>query len=388
MAQDIRPSYPLFDWLRFVLASLVFMEHAQIVGGMLPGYFAVQVFFALSGWLIGGILINMQASDLPRFFFNRATRIWIPYFFAVFLLYSFALLKEGVAPYYFRSLLSDVTLTHNWFIKKVPEVLSAMPMQGTGAHFWSIAVEEQFYLVAPILIFFTPVRKSVVAWTALTAIAILSGSLFGAISGGVLAVILNQRWPNFYSGKAAQIGIFTALLVMVAASWIWPQSYSYLLPLISVAIVLLLVRPGPRGALGMTLGGLSFPMYLNHWIGIFAGNALLSKVPAIGKSGAMGVGYGFAVISAAGIYWLIDRNVMRYRDAWYTALRGKGAMTVAYSLLIVGVIMGAFVLGPINSAPMRKMDQISAVASVHLIMLDALKGDLDHAQTSGPTTVE
>jgi peptidoglycan/LPS O-acetylase OafA/YrhL len=39
---------------------------------------AVQIFFALSGWLIGGILLRTDVQDLPRFYFNRATRIWIP----------------------------------------------------------------------------------------------------------------------------------------------------------------------------------------------------------------------------------------------------------------------------------------------------------------------
>ena len=86
-------SYPNFDWLRFVLAALVVASHAHL--GERLGTLAVDVLFALSGWLIGGILLRSARAELPRFFFNRATRIWIPYAFAVLLLYAVAALRDG-----------------------------------------------------------------------------------------------------------------------------------------------------------------------------------------------------------------------------------------------------------------------------------------------------
>jgi peptidoglycan/LPS O-acetylase OafA/YrhL len=59
--------YPLFDWLRFALALVVFMAHAQILTWDKSGNPSVQVFFALSGWLIGGILLDSRREVLPRF---------------------------------------------------------------------------------------------------------------------------------------------------------------------------------------------------------------------------------------------------------------------------------------------------------------------------------
>jgi peptidoglycan/LPS O-acetylase OafA/YrhL len=68
--------YPIFDWLRFVLASIVALDHVDLIAhSEITGNLAVQVFFSLSGWLIGGILLNSRFEQLPRFFFNRATRI-------------------------------------------------------------------------------------------------------------------------------------------------------------------------------------------------------------------------------------------------------------------------------------------------------------------------
>ena len=138
-------SFPYFDWLRFVLASAVALFHERIIPWEQASNFAVQVFFALSGWLIGGILLRSDRSALPRFYFNRATRIWIPYVVAVAVLYLLAAAREPVTSAFFQFLAFDLTFTHNYFIDIVPSVVATMPLKGTGNHFWSISVEEQFY---------------------------------------------------------------------------------------------------------------------------------------------------------------------------------------------------------------------------------------------------
>lgn len=63
----VQPYYPWFDWLRLVLALLVVSSHEGILNGFREaGNFGVQVFFALSGWLIGGFLLDRGPADLPR----------------------------------------------------------------------------------------------------------------------------------------------------------------------------------------------------------------------------------------------------------------------------------------------------------------------------------
>lgn len=340
-------SYPYFDWLRIVLASLVYWQHANVTNLVGFGDFAVQVFFALSGWLIGGILLASEPAGLPRFFFNRATRIWFPYFAAVVLLYGVAVLKEGTAPLFFRTLALDLTFMHNWFIEKIPPVLAAMPMQGTGAHFWSIAVEEQFYLIASLLLVLTPMRRSILAWAVVSAAAILWSGFYGSISMGVLAAMLHRRWPDWHLG-----GLATALLgaVIALSGWaIWTQRlpYGQGIPFVAVAIVLILARPGRRTAPGVFAGGISYPMYLNHWTGLFAANLLVATMPGLPRLSALVLGFGFALLAASVAFLMIDRPVMRLRGAFYTPGRGKAAAAAAYALAALGIGLGTqWSLGP------------------------------------------
>ena len=59
--------YPYFDYVRLAAASVVMFGHDNLIDWPGSGKIAVDVFFALSGWLIGGILINTKREGLPRF---------------------------------------------------------------------------------------------------------------------------------------------------------------------------------------------------------------------------------------------------------------------------------------------------------------------------------
>ena len=132
--------FPLLDWLRFVLASTVLLTHEGIKYGPVNGGLAVAVFLALSGWLIGGILFKSDRGDLPRFFYNRATRIWAPYLTAIILLYGAAAAREGIDGNWLKYLFYDVTFTHYNFAE-FPRASLEMPLKGTGNAFWSLSVE-------------------------------------------------------------------------------------------------------------------------------------------------------------------------------------------------------------------------------------------------------
>src|SRR5689334_22655160 len=112
---SINTYYPAFDYLRIVLAMLVAAGHSKLVLWEQTGNYSVQIFFALSGWLIGNILLQSNARDLPRFYFNRAARIWIPYFVAIILLMIASLLKEKITEKWIEIFFYDVTFVYNFF---------------------------------------------------------------------------------------------------------------------------------------------------------------------------------------------------------------------------------------------------------------------------------
>src|SRR5260370_40912284 len=105
--------YPAFDYLRIVLATVVAVGHSGLSIWEQAGGYSVQVFFALSGWLIGNMLLGDRSDDLPRFYFNRAARIWIPYFVAIVLLMTASLMKERVTELWAKVFFYDLTFVYN-----------------------------------------------------------------------------------------------------------------------------------------------------------------------------------------------------------------------------------------------------------------------------------
>src|SRR5690349_10940722 len=107
--------YPAFDYLRIILAITVAAFHAGLLAWPHTGSLAVQIFFALSGWLIGGILLRSKARDLLRFYFNRSARIWIPYFVAIGLLVSVSLLKDTITQKWLEFIIYKFTFVYDLF---------------------------------------------------------------------------------------------------------------------------------------------------------------------------------------------------------------------------------------------------------------------------------
>jgi peptidoglycan/LPS O-acetylase OafA/YrhL len=342
-----RPSYPLFDWLRFTLASVVALSHADVITWGQAGNLAVQVFFALSGWLIGGILLSTRATELPRFFFNRATRIWVPYAFAIALLYGLSTLRDPVTGRWLEFLFYDVTFTHNWFSLRpnAAQALAEMPLRGTPNHFWSICVEEQYYLVAPLLMLL-PVGKRSIFWLAAAVLLGFVSTVFLSVALGVLAACLHREWGDWHLNKWAQAGLM-AVGALAATAITYQMSYDLAAPVFSVAVVLLAALPGARGGLGEFLGGISYPMYLNHWMGAFGAHAL-GKWFGLSVLLQGGLAYAGGIVAGAAAYLAVDRIVMANRNAYYSPKRGIALAVIGYVLVATGVVLGTtiFAKGP------------------------------------------
>lgn len=161
-----RRHLPRLDGLRGVAIGLVMLHHFTIYGGMRPGvgldrlYYAlgqsawwgVDLFFVLSGFLITGILIDAKGgSDYFRnFYARRALRIFPLYYGTLAAVFWAAPLVSAASGaweqevraqgWYWTYLVNLRTAHQGW-----PAFL------GLG-HFWSLAVEEQFYLFWPVVV--------------------------------------------------------------------------------------------------------------------------------------------------------------------------------------------------------------------------------------------
>ncbi|WP_411817917.1 acyltransferase family protein [Hyphococcus sp. DH-69] len=340
--EQARPIYfPAFDWLRLVLAMTVALSHDGVPMDHNAPNFAVQIFFALSGWLIGGILFDSTKQDLPRFYFNRATRIWAPYYFSVALIFAVSLLKEPIDWHWIEYLFYDLTYTHNWFISpRILEIQKDLPLGGSTNHFWSLSVEEQFYLFAPLLILFFARGRSIVLWAAIAALAVTFKTFYGAIALGVFAVALQRRYGDWHLNNNIALSLGIALIGCVAAYLVKPEAYLYIAPIASVLIVLLLARPGTKSTLGAFVGGISYPLYLNHWIGIFAAHEIVEMVGFIGRWSGVWLGAILNIGVASVLFLAIDEQVRKRRNRLFSTGRGWAAALTAYGLVVLGAVGG------------------------------------------------
>lgn len=328
---------PALDWLRFVLASIVLLEHAGWdIPGPITGQLAVWVFLALSGWLIGGILLRTSVDELPRFYFNRAIRIWIPYACAIIMLYAVAAAKEGIDYNWWKYLFYDVSFTHYNFTV-FPQADAEMPLDGTGNNFWSISVEEQFYLIAPLLLCFAGLLPRLIAVLAFGLAVVFAGEAFVPIAGGVLAAWAQSRFGDFHLTAAGwTLSLIVTVATFAALNWndtLWIRS------LFAVALVLVLSVHGRRSRLALFFGAISFPLYLNGWIGMFAANFLVNRVGGLERL-HIPLQYVLAVIVAAGCWYLIDRPARLRRETWYTPERGRAIAIIAYCTVLTGLVGG------------------------------------------------
>lgn len=338
--------YPWFDWLRAVLAITVMLGHDRLIPWAHSGDFAVKVFFALSGWLIGGVLMNTPRQHLTRFYFNRAVRIWAPYYLGLALLLAASLLQEPlVTAKWFEIVIYQVTFVYNLFGRnQIAQFANAMPLRGTGNHFWSVNAEEQFYLLAPLLLVLAPARfgRSTVVWV-LLAVAASVTPQYSTVILGVTAAVVARRHPGIFSGPRVRLAI-GALAIALTTALIWSQPYNAVAPLLAVCIVLLLAVVGPRQPVGVVAGGMSYPLYLNHWIGGYVARALLTPYGLRDSVITHVLSNSFNIGLAVTLYWYVDRQLLLHRSRFYTPRLGRLATRTAYAIVISGVVFGVVLL--------------------------------------------
>jgi peptidoglycan/LPS O-acetylase OafA/YrhL len=292
------------DGLRFFAFLAVFLVHSDITR-FWWGSYGVSLFFVISGFLITRILIAYE--DRPRghvlksFYARRALRI-LP---AYYLVLGLAAATVGVAylPAFALFVMNWGIFFYTWIEPGLAD-MAWDPTRMYGIHFWSLCVEEQFYLVFPLLFFYLRPGRARLPWLlALWGAAIVIRFLCAAlipkaayglipvvcgeylVAGAVGAVLLAEP-----SGTAARIRAAArqwlfpvGLALVVAAFWLFrpdtpsidhvmhPPPMQTLLALGFLAMVLGLWHTENRWLLGFFrypplrfLGRISYGLYLIH----------------------------------------------------------------------------------------------------------------------------
>lgn len=139
--------------LRALAVILVLLFHADWVPG---GYIGVDVFYVISGYLITNLIVSDKDFSFSKFYARRAKRL-LPAAYLVLAVTGFAywLIGLGIAKLQFAKDLFAAT----WYFSNFSFAYWQNDYQNLGAqpspliHYWSLAVEEQFYLVWPVLLF-------------------------------------------------------------------------------------------------------------------------------------------------------------------------------------------------------------------------------------------
>ncbi|MBR8836296.1 MAG: acyltransferase [Stigonema ocellatum SAG 48.90 = DSM 106950] len=140
---------PSLDGMRTVAFFIVFVAHTGLEK-IVPGGFGVTIFFFLSGYLITTLLRREyerhQTIDLKSFYLRRMLRIWPPFYLVLVLgasLTVLGLLKGSIDP---PAFLSQILHYNNYY-----QIFSPGGITLGSSVYWSLAIEEHFYLFFPLL---------------------------------------------------------------------------------------------------------------------------------------------------------------------------------------------------------------------------------------------
>jgi peptidoglycan/LPS O-acetylase OafA/YrhL len=386
-AEAHSPSFghePALDGLRAVavMAVLVFHGDDGWLGG---GFLGVSVFFTLSGFLITTLLVREHAStsaiDL-RGFWSRRFRRLLPASWLTMVLVVVAAAVGLWDADQVRSLRGDVP----WALAELVNwhfIAGGADYSGTSAapsplqHFWSLAVEQQFYLVLPLVVVaclaFGGRRALVVVLGLLAASSAVLNAHLAAESvqrayygtdtraaelllGALLAVLIADRArPGTRIGRvvAALVGsvalvVLGVLLVVarVPAAWLYP--WGLLLTAVATAAVIVgLLQAGPLRALlsiGMlaALGRISYGVYLLHWPVFLWLTPDRTGLPQ-GPLFVLRVSVTFA--AAATMYRVLERPI-RYGGRLPAPVAARALPTVAAFLVVTTLVVTAGAPGP------------------------------------------
>ena len=327
----MRERMPQLDSLRAIAVGAVMLHHfyaGNFLSRSLPlATLGVGLFFVLSGFLITGILREGEPTGayLVGFYFRRAARLLPLYYVVVAILLAVNASVQSDWPYY---------ILHN--------VNLCMAVHGRicfGAHFWTLAVEEQFYFFWPFAVLFLTRRRLIIlCWFLIVGAPIyrtlaaallqteytgylLPGSMDLLAAGGLLSLNRRERaW--FISPVAAIAGILIATGLFNSGATVLKALVPTALAPLFCWLVFIAAR-GVRGffgrflshALPRYLGRISYGIYVIH---NFMPSMISAYLPVGMDPYIRSVIFGVGTLALAALSWhLFESPINRWRDRIY-----------------------------------------------------------------------
>ena len=347
---------PTLDGLRAIAILLVVPHNLNLmitagglahvfIAALYRGWIGVQLFFVLSGFLITGILLDARdAPDYYRSFFVRRVLRIFPLYYATLLVLFVLLPAFGLLPASFkRDAMAELSLWayfSNWYgaIHQGPDAVS---------HFWSLAVEEQFYLLWPFVIH----RRSA-EWVMRLCFAIALAAL------ALRVAMLLTGTPGVYTFLATRMDAL-ALGAAAAAAFRVPSAASWALN-------------HPRFLLGAGLfalfaGGLISRGYYTDGITLSVGFTFLAVAFAL----LVAAGVAADRLGAGGwlgvLRWTFLRRVAKYSYAMYVLSVPLHFLVGKPVLSALGLDPGSVVVGFTYIVVGTALSFLAAAASFHLL---------------------
>jgi peptidoglycan/LPS O-acetylase OafA/YrhL len=305
------------------------------------GVVGVELFFCLSGFLIGGILLGLEANKpscrtVGIFYVRRWMRTLPLYYFVLFAISDFPQLD----PHQRVGFLSFVTLTQNLF--------GSMPPGDWFAISWSLTIEEWSYLLLPLVVFgfFGRMKRPVLSGTlAMCLLAfivrilllsrtgswdnIVRTSVAGrldAICYGILAVVAFRQFHDTYLRWIKRFWWALAALFLLNLYLFWHDSLLdgiygriFALPVTSFSFSALLPlvmgfqMEGFLAAIIRFIAKISYGMYLFHWPVYFLTIECVADIPYVPLPVFI---FGTILVSSL-VYYLVEQPILRLRPAQF-----------------------------------------------------------------------
>ncbi|HEX7835341.1 MAG TPA: acyltransferase family protein [Pseudolysinimonas sp.] len=404
-AESRAPSFRVIglDGVRAVAVLLVILYHLS-PGAVIGGYIGVDLFFVVSGFLITTLLLREREATgrigLGAFWRRRARRL-LPALGVLILVCCTAAYVVGgdVLVGLGNQVLGAVTFSSNWLFLAAQSDYFGGTVPELFRNLWSLAVEEQFYVVWPLLLVILLLR--IPRWLRITLIAVIAvGSAvemallwapdnatrvyygtdthaFGLAIGAVLAVVA-LHWPATQlewargqrrawgiAGTLALAGILAlGMLMREDAPVVFQGGLVGVAVLSAVLIGALLVPGSPLGRILESaplrwIGQRSYGLYLWQWPVFILVVAALPAWSRVGGAGWAlgGIALAITVVAAALSYRFIERPIRR--DGFRATLarfgasfrRTRPAFVASASAVVLVLVAGIGTAGALTSDP-------------------------------------